>query len=291
MATNNAGGNFVSRIDLKATNLGAEWARFRSQFHVYCLAKGIYNLNTEDEKIANLIMQMGPECLPIYEQFYWNRLRPSLDRAIAKFDDYFEPVKNLIYERSIFNRLVQAEGQSINEFITSVQVQSDNCQYPDNIKSELIRDRIVVGVRDPSLRQYLIDVENLDLTICIRKAKQYTTQREQMKELEGPAQPEEANMDTVARSGGTSQRYRGRGRGRGRGRSSRNDQCYFCGKEQHAKENCPARNATCHKCKLVGHWSRSRACKGKEMGEMGASHSQEGDQVEADMDGLFLGHL
>ena len=39
------------------------------------------------------------------------------------------------------------------------------------------------GVKDQSLRQYLIDIANLDLQICIQKAKQYTMQREQVRQM------------------------------------------------------------------------------------------------------------
>ena len=119
--------------------------KFKSQFSVYCIAKRIHDLSDE-EQIAHLLLMMGPDCLPIYEKFSWGRRTRKLNGAIQRFDEYFQPIRNVIYERSIFNRMCQEEGQSINKFITAVQTQSDNCQYGQEIVSELIRDRIAVGV-------------------------------------------------------------------------------------------------------------------------------------------------
>ncbi|KAM3965048.1 uncharacterized protein ACR2FA_000944 [Aphomia sociella] len=40
------------------------------------------------------------------------------------------------------------------------------------------------------------------------------------------------------------------------------DKCWFCGKDRHQREHCPANKVTCHKCKRMGHFAklcRSRA--------------------------------
>ena len=66
-----------------------------------------------NKMINNMPLLMGPECLPIYEQFQWGmREKRTLQRVVQRFDNYFEPVKNLIYERSIFNRMTQSDNQS-----------------------------------------------------------------------------------------------------------------------------------------------------------------------------------
>ena len=57
-------------------------------------------------------------------------------------------------------------------------MQSENCEY-GAMNDDLIRDRIMVGVRDNELRNYLIDVPNLTLLLCIQKAKQYVANQEQ----------------------------------------------------------------------------------------------------------------
>ena len=75
------------------------------------------------------------------------------DARLREFDSYFEPVRNVIFERSLFNKLIQEESQSLDDFINAVQTQGDKCEYLPQMKDELIRDRIVVGVEDSKLRQ------------------------------------------------------------------------------------------------------------------------------------------
>ena len=50
--------------------------------------------------------------------------------------------KNVIYEKAKFNQKSQAQGESVELFITALQQAADNCEYGAT-KEELIRDRIV----------------------------------------------------------------------------------------------------------------------------------------------------
>ena len=173
---------FITPLDFEAQNLYAQWENFKSQFRVFVLAKGI-NEKTEDVQIANLLMKLGPESVPVYDQFTWESAETkTLQKVLDKFDLHFRPVKNLIFERLRFNQIVQLPGQSIHDFITALQTQAESCEY-GTMKSDLIRDRIVVGVREPRLRQYLVNLdEDLTLSVATRRSKQWVTQQE---ELEG----------------------------------------------------------------------------------------------------------
>jgi len=289
MAGNNSD-RFVSRMDLQAANLAAAWDKFKAEFGIYCVAKGILETNHE-QQVANLLLMMGPDCVPIYSQFQWryDEIR-TIDSVMKRFDNHFQPVKNVIYERSVFNNMAQGHGQSLSDFITDVRCQGDICEYGE-MRDELVRDRIVVGVKDPSLRQYLIDIEDLTLERCILKARQYTSQREQLKEMSGAghSEPADMNVDYVNFKSGNARR--GRGAAHGAGRRPRRDQpsnkenCFFCGKEAHPRDKCPARLATCHKCHEVGHWARSRACKGKK----NRAARGNGRELAPEMEELYLG--
>ena len=66
------------------------------------------------------------------------------------FDTYFEPVENVIFERSDLNKIVLVSGQSVHQFIVKLPVQSENFWY-GTVKDDLVKDRIVIGVRDIEL--------------------------------------------------------------------------------------------------------------------------------------------
>ena len=180
MAESNKDDKFCKRIDFSSGNLSTAWKSFKMQFEVFKVAKK-YSDMSDEEQISNMLVQMGNESVPIYAQFVYDDSKESqkktLTNTIRMFDEYFEPVKNVIYERAKFNTMRQGE-KSIHQFIVELQNQADQCDY-GTMKSDLIRDRIVVGVKDKKLREYLMDIDDLDLNKCIQKSKQWVSNHQQ----------------------------------------------------------------------------------------------------------------
>ncbi|XP_067937197.1 uncharacterized protein [Watersipora subatra] len=255
-----------------------------------------------DQQTANLLLLMGSDSVPIYNQFTFHATEEGrtkiLDNVIAMFDRHFEPVKNVIFERVRFNSIKQGT-QSIHQFITQIHSQADNCDY-GTIRDEMVRDRIVVGVADDKLREYLIDVEDLDLNKCITKAKQYVSHHAQVLKMTSQEMGTE-NLDTVkqsqsvdivrqyrtgyqARSGDDYRQDRFSSQKRqGPINSKERPKCDFCNKPAHPKDRCPARNSICHMCKGRGHWARAKVCK--------VGYGNRAEEVECDeLEGLFLGN-
>ena len=152
----------------------------------------------EEEQVANLLLLMGPDSVGIYNQFTFNKDQDDTEKTLANvirfFDSHFEPVKKVIYEQVKFNYMRQG-NLSIHQFITEVQTQADNC-YCGGMREQLIRDRIVVGVRDQKLQEYLINLEDLTLLKAIQKAKQYVDHHSSNLKVEGHASASD-NVDEV----------------------------------------------------------------------------------------------
>jgi len=74
--------------------------------------------------------------------------------VVARFNAYFNVRTNVIYERAVFNRLNQNDSDSVDDFITRLYSQVGKCRY-GNLRDEMLRDRIVVGIKDKSLSEKL----------------------------------------------------------------------------------------------------------------------------------------
>lgn len=282
---------FVQRLNFGGDNLALSWKTFKAQFAVVKIAKKYADMGAE-EQIANLLLLMGSDSVPIFNQFTFNEevegQKRTLDNVIAMFDRHFEPVKNVIFERVKFNSIKQGT-QSIHQFITQLQSQADNCDYGD-MREEMIRDRIVVGVSDDKLREYLIDVEDLDLARCIRKSKQYVSHHAQAARLACTHVGEE-NLDAVRPSRGTNYARSNEEGKQDKSNSERRQgamgkekpRCEYCNRAAHHRDRCPARNSICHRCKNRGHWARAKACR--------SVNKARTDEVacEEELEGLFLG--
>ena len=138
---------------------------------------------------------------------------------------------------------------------------ASNCAYYGAMESEMIRDRLVVGIRDSALSERL----QLDADLTLDKAKKQIRQREAVQEqqlvLKGVGKPdtlEAVHSHTEHRKQRSAQNQSRRKRkedGAGRDRQRQNSkQCSRCGKGPHSRDQCPAKDATCYRCKRKGHY-------------------------------------
>ena len=65
----------------------------------------------------------------------------------GKFESHFVPRRNVIFERAKFNQRRQEDGETVDAFITDLYRLAEYCDYKV-LQGEMIRDRIVVGIRD-----------------------------------------------------------------------------------------------------------------------------------------------
>jgi len=92
---------------------------------------------------------------------------------LAKFDALFKVHQNVIFKCGKFNKHVQLAGESAEQFITALYHLAETCNYQD-MKAEMICDRLVVGIRDQHLSQQL----QMDPELTLEKAKTRTHQKE-----------------------------------------------------------------------------------------------------------------
>lgn len=97
--------------------------------------------------------------------------KDKYDEVIKAFDNHFMSRRNIIYERSIFNQRIPQEGETADEFITSLHVLAERCEY-GQLKDDLIRDIIVVGIRDKGLMEKLQLRNDLTLSIAMMMVRQ-----------------------------------------------------------------------------------------------------------------------
>ena len=197
---------------------------------------------------------------------------------ITKLDSYFAVRKNKIYERAKFNRRNQLPGETAEEYIMQLYKLVETCEYGD-LSSEMIRDRLVVGILDTQLSERL----QLDAELTLEKAKKMIRQREAVH-----AQQQDLRRGDEAGGNMDETRFNSRSRYRGGagGKPGRARQCTRCGKEAHAREKCPAKDATCHRCNRKGHYSSQ--CFSKRVAEVEGENEQEKFEPASNLDTAFL---
>lgn len=124
-----------------------------------------------------LIYCMGDEADDILRgQDLTNAHRQQYTSVKATFETYFVPRKNMIIERTRFNQRVQQPNETVDAFITAPYALAENCKY-GALHDELIRDCIVVGLRNTSLAERM----QLDKGLTLEKAVNMARQSEVIK--------------------------------------------------------------------------------------------------------------
>lgn len=85
-------------------------------------------------------------------------------------------MKNVIFERAKFNRRKQEESETVDDFILDLYRLAEHCEY-GAFKEEMIRDCIVVGLRNSALSEKL----QMDSELTLEKATTAARQSESAK--------------------------------------------------------------------------------------------------------------
>ena len=98
-------------------NLADNWKYFKKSWENYILATG---LDKKDKAIvlATLYTVLGKEANEIAE----NLEVADPDSLLEALSSYFEPQNNTIFERYLFNSIVQDESETIDQFLNRLKL-------------------------------------------------------------------------------------------------------------------------------------------------------------------------
>ena len=96
----------------------------------------------------------------------------SVEDIVTAFDNHFIGKINETHERYVFNRRDQQADETVDniqDYIAALRTLSSTCNFCDclKLKDTLLRDRIVLGIRDSSTRKRLLQEADLNLKTCI----------------------------------------------------------------------------------------------------------------------------
>lgn len=261
----NMEGGPVSRADA--------WKRWRQQFNLFVKASGVKS-ESSGVQASLLVNLIGPEGFDVYQTFSFenDKDKDDVNVIIKKFDKYFGAKINITLVRYKFFTRNQDDGESIQTYVTALRLLSKDCEF-GTLQEELIKDRIVCGVRNPTVRDRLLRCEDLDLDKAIKLCQAEEVSQESGRQLcvnsecssaahvhgverrargVGGARPERRGG-----GGGPSAGWRGRRAGGARPPAPLRE-CAGCGGSgaRCSTRECPAMYVTCFACGNRGHFAR-----------------------------------
>ena len=208
----------------------------------------------------------------------------------AKFESHFVVKNNVIFERAKFNLRSQKDNESVDSFITDLYCLAQYCEFR-TLRDDLIRDRIVVGLKDKKVSEKLQLDPNLALEKAVTKARQSETVKKQQTVLQGnKSELQSASVDHVSKGKGKDSHAKERDQKKQpklkhASEKTAEAKCSRCLGSPHTKRLCPARESKCIKCSKVGHWAKAcRSRSDKRVGDVNFSGTEHDEE-------FFLGGL
>ena len=259
-------------------NLATEWKRFRGQWTNYSTAAKIDD-ETDGRKAAIFLACIGADAYELYETFELDDdHRTDLTRIMAAFETHCVGEVNVVYERYVFYKRKQDNGEAFESFLAELRKLVKTCDF-GAVEDSTVRDRIVMGIRDDTTRRKLLQTRKLDLKSAIDICRASESAMNQLRAMTKADDDVHAvTRDAPRRDGrdgrdGRDRRDRRDVRGRsssrkpnnrsGRQRSSTpHHRCQYCGRQHDTgKSSCPAYGKTCNACNRKNHFAS--VCKSK----------------------------
>ena len=190
----------------------------------------------------------------------------KLDILFLRFETYCKPIQNVTVERYRFNTRAQESQETIDQYVTELKLRAKNCSYGD-LEDQLIRDRIVCGIKSEEVKQRLLRTENLtlDKAIAICRADEQSKKHAQYLSDEVTSEPVHSlqfrSHSGKAKTNRSPQRESQR-QAPNVDQPLSGRQCEKCG-TKHPKKWCPAYGKQCHSCGKHNHFAKQ--CKSKKV--------------------------
>ena len=96
----------------------------------------------------------------------------TFDELLEILKSHYSPHRNVIAERFKFNRCRQSPSQSVNEYSACLKKLANTCKF-GTFLDEMLRDKLIEGLRDSALQTELLKKEDLTFVTALKLAQAY----------------------------------------------------------------------------------------------------------------------
>lgn len=284
----------LPRMDWDAKNLPEAWRKFKQ--HVELMFSGPLKKKGEDEKCSYLLLWVGEKGRDIYNTWTLTEDESkALKEHYDRYEAYVFPKSNVIFARYKFNEKVQGQNEPFEQFVTDLRLLVKDCNYANS--EEMIRDRIVFGIRSPRVREKLLDAgSDLTLDKAIDIVRSHEIAQEQLKTISGGNGEQSVHAVSRRQQPKTSswqpRHYSKENGGAARFAKTDGDKkykntCDYCGNKVHTqKEICPAKGKQCKACNKWNHFAK--VCRSKQRKTVHTVNDNESYKYTDDEEDLFI---
>ena len=184
------------RLELKG-KLSDNWKKWKQ---VWDACETVTKLNEKESKfrVATFITCIGAEALEVHNglPFRSEDEKQDINVVLDLWNSHCIGQTNIIYERYRFNNRKQESHESIDVYATALRALAATCEF-GALKDEMIRDRLVCGITENSVRRKLLQEPKLSLEKCLDICRSAEATSAHLKAISGQSTSTDKPVDTV----------------------------------------------------------------------------------------------
>lgn len=261
-------------MDFRSTDssLPDRWRRWAQTMQLYLdLA---FNDKAEKEKCSLFLYVIGQDGRDIYNNnlTFTEEEENKVAPLFTKFQAYCNPKQNVTMERNKFFSRLQAQSESIDQYVTELRTIARNCGF-DTRMDEFLRDQLVLGTNSDRVKERLLreDDLTLDRAIAISRADEESKkhlkhlsaetsvhgmnlkQQKQGQQRQAQGQSKQHKTRLKQATSGFNKKGSSEQTATSANPSTEKSKCGNCG-FGHARKKCPAFGQQCFNCGKMNHF-------------------------------------
>eukprot|EP00731_Ephydatia_muelleri_P033808 Em0038g27a len=203
---------------------------------------GVNGIENADKKRAVLLSSCGSAVYQVIR----NLVAPEKpadksfsDRELVKLvRDHYCPPPSVTVQRYNFNSRTQKEGETVSQFVAELRRLSEHCDFKATL-DDMLRDRIVCGVRNSSVQRRLLAESGLTFKKAFELVQSAESAEKNATEIQRSVT---VAVNAVQKTSEVQARSR--------------NTCYRCGGKHNGKDCLLDTSIVCYNCGKQGHLSR-----------------------------------
>lgn len=245
--------------DLSSSIVGIKWNEWLDGLQNYL---GFVNITEDRRKIAALLHHAGLEVVKMYRTVEQNAPDADNETRIDTFEDvkrkissYFNPRKNLWFERHNFRQAKQEVGESIAAFATRLRTLAKYCEFV-SVEEEII-GQIIEGSNCTEVISKALRSDNtLKLDELLNWGRTREIAYQQVKHIKEGVHGTVNFVSKAKLSMKSDDKYKSKKIMGNEGLVKTGKKCWKCGFDYPHENECPAKGKKCDKCGGDGHFAK-----------------------------------
>ncbi len=170
-----------------------QWTQYVERLEQFFVATNdVTGEDKKDKRRATFLSVMGRDAYNLLRSLIAPEKpsEKSFEELVAVLSEHYSPKPTEVMQRYRFNSRSMKEGESVADYVAAqLRKLAEFCNYGNSL-DKMLRDRLVWGVKDPSIQKKLLSEPDLTLVRAMQIAQSTETAEKNLREMDSNRESE-----------------------------------------------------------------------------------------------------